>query len=70
MGSLRGSHAKVSISSFCINRLASLVLYIQVQETLMKTRMGETYDELVDVSGVQERVTADEWDTRVNLAAC
>ena len=36
----------------------------------MATKMGETYDELVDVPGVKERVSPEEWETRVNLAAC
>ena len=36
----------------------------------MATKMGETYDELVDVTGVKERVSPEEWETRVNLAAC
>lgn len=36
----------------------------------MVTRMGETYDELVQVHGVRDRVSAEEWKVRVNLAAC
>ena len=36
----------------------------------MATKMGETYDELVDVPGVKQRVSPEEWETRVNLAAC
>jgi len=36
----------------------------------MATKMGETYDELVEVTGVKELVSPEEWETRVNLAAC
>ena len=36
----------------------------------MATKMGETYDELVEVPGVKGSVSPEEWDTRVNLAAC
>lgn len=36
----------------------------------MATKMGETFDELVEVPGVRERCSEEEWETRVNLAAC
>ena len=36
----------------------------------MASRMGITQDDLVELSSVCDQVSPEEWETRVDLAAC
>ena len=36
----------------------------------MATKMSVAHDDLIEVSAVRDRVSPEEWETRVDLAAC